>query len=61
MNNFLSEDDVQKLRTAGILKENETALRAGDLIVAENVITKERRTLDISGVLLESSRRLLRG
>ena len=60
MENTLELDDVQKLRDAGLLKENETALCVGDLIVAENVITQERRVLDVRDLLLESKKRILK-
>lgn len=52
--------DIETLRAQGILKEGETAIRVADKILAVNLTTQERRLLNANGVLLESSRRLLR-
>ena len=52
--------DIEALRTKGLLQEGETAVRVADQILAVNVVTQQRRVVDASGVLLESSRRLLR-
>jgi|TARA_Y100000310_G_scaffold316051_1_gene367319 hypothetical protein len=60
MEKNLDSGDIQKLREASLLNENETALKIGDLIIAENVITKVRRILNTGNVLLESNRRILR-
>jgi|GEM_PF-2133996 len=56
----LSPNDLKKLRGESIIEENEVALMVGDVIVAENVITKARRVLKVSGLLLESTRQILR-
>ena len=56
----LSVNDLQKLRSARLLEDNEIALMVGDVVVAENVVTKTRRVLQTSGLLLESTRRVLR-
>jgi len=56
----LNNVDIQKLREAQLINENEIALVVGDLIVAENVISKERRVLNTGNLLLESTRRVLR-
>ena len=56
----LSPNDLKKLRSESIIAENEVALMVGDVIVAENVVTKARRVLKVSGLLLESTRQLLR-
>ena len=57
----LSSQELQKLKDSGDLKVNETAYLNGDLLVAENVISKERRVISETSVLLESRRKLLRG
>jgi hypothetical protein len=57
----LSAADIQSLRSRGLLGESETALQSGDLIIAENVVTRERRVLDTHGVIFESNRRVLKG
>jgi len=56
----VSNNDLIKLRTARLITEQEIAVMAGDVIVAENVITKERRILEIGTLILESNRRILR-
>ena len=56
----VSSNDLMKLRQAGLLKKEEVALIVGDVIIAENVISKERRVLEAGGLLLESTRRVLR-
>jgi hypothetical protein len=63
MNNIekqLSPNDLQKLRSESIIEDNEVALIIGDVIIAENVVTKTRRVLKVSGLLLESTRQILR-
>ena len=56
----LATNDIKKLREANLLGENETALIVGDLVVAENVISKERRVLEVGKLMLEGARQLLR-
>jgi len=56
----LSAKDISALKTKGLLEEGETAVSVGDTIVAINVVTRSRRHVNTSGVLLESSRRLLK-
>lgn len=57
----LSHNDQQELRGKGVISENEVVFRVGDLLIAENVLTKSRRTIDSSSLILESSRRVLKG
>jgi len=58
----LTSENLKKLRDAGLLLEKEMAFLAGDLIVAENVITKERRVLEgASSIIHESKKRILKG
>ena len=61
--NPLPDDKQKLLRENGLMRENEVAYAAGDLLVVDNVITRERRTLQVATVqpLFESSKRLLRG
>jgi|TARA_Y100000310_G_scaffold345245_1_gene463078 hypothetical protein len=56
----LSQSDILKLREKDILTKDEIALLVGDIVVAENVITKQRRTIETSGLLLEANRRVLK-
>ncbi len=53
-------NDLTRLRNSGLLTNDEVALIIGDVVVAENVITKERRVLEVAGLMLESNRRVLR-
>ena len=57
----VSGADLQKLRASGAITKEEIAIVVGDIIVAENVVTKARRTIETRGLMLESNRTLLRG
>ena len=46
----LSSETQQALRSNNIISEQEVAIMTGDLYVAENVLTKERRMLMTSQV-----------
>jgi len=56
----VSNNDLAKLRIAHLITDQEIAIVTGDVIVAENVITKERRILEVGALILESNRRILR-
>jgi hypothetical protein len=56
----LSVKDLESLRSQGLLTQNETAITEGDLIVAVNVVTQQRRVLQVEGLMLECKRTLLR-
>lgn len=60
MEKQVTNNDLAKLRQQGLIENNEVALLVGDVIIAENVITKQRRVLELGTVLLESNRRVLR-
>jgi len=59
MEKQLSELELSSLRDKGILRENEVAYKVGDLVVAENVITRERRVLE--EIVNENRKRILKG
>lgn len=61
--NALPDDKQKLLRENGLMRDNEVAYAAGDLLVVENVVTRERRTLAVATVqpLFENTRRVLRG
>jgi hypothetical protein len=61
MEKHVSDVDLNKLRQSGLLAIHEIAIVAGDVIVAENVLTKERRVLEVGNLLLESNKRILKG
>ena len=58
--NVLSVRDLESLRAQGLLTQNETAIVEGDLIVAVNAVTQQRRVLQVEGLMLECKRTLLR-
>jgi len=55
----LSEKDLLLLRQKGLLTEDETAILVGTQVIAENMLTRERRIINSHGLLLESRRTLL--
>ncbi len=57
----LSDDETRGLRTRGVIQECEIAIKVGDIVVAENVLTKSRRILDTDQIVLEESRSVLKG
>ena len=58
-NSYLSQEQQAQMRMSGLLRSDEVAIRIADVVVAENVITRERRV--ISDQSLQESRRVLRG
>jgi hypothetical protein len=44
--NALPDETQQSLRASGLISEQEVAYKQGDLLVAVNVITQERRALE---------------
>lgn len=63
MDNSLSNETNIELRKLGIISKSEIALESADLFLAEDVITKNRRIIEIPSYLAEVSRgkRILRG
>ena len=57
----LPPNEIQSLRNEGVISENEIALRQGDLLVAVNVITQERRVINRSVTEGVTTKRLLKG
>lgn len=55
----LSERDLQTLRERGLLTESETAFKDGSTVVAEDLVTKVRRVLEVVGLILEADRQVL--
>lgn len=60
-NKQLTSDETLHLRTNNLLGENEYAYRAGDLIVAENPVTGDKRIVGKVTLLTENNKRILRG
>ena len=46
MKTMMSEENMTRLRKNSLLNENEIAYSIGDLVVAENVTTGEKRVLE---------------
>ena len=63
MKKMLDEEILKKLRNNNILTTNEVAYRQGDLYIAEDVITGNKRTIEASHFMNEntSNKRVLRG
>tara|TARA_R110000824_G_scaffold335595_5_gene522143 strand:+ start:2561 stop:2749 length:189 start_codon:yes stop_codon:yes gene_type:complete len=62
MEKYLNKNFLKDLRTQGVLSENEVAIEIGDLLVAENVISKDRRVIEKKHFSIqESIKRLLKG
>ena len=61
MGQLVSNRDLERLRTAGLITEQETAYVVGDQIVAENLLNRERRIIQAPGLMLESRKGLLKG
>jgi len=58
----LSNDEQSGLRNRGVLQESEVAVRAGDLLIAVNTLTGDRRAINAENTVNEAPhRRVLRG
>ncbi len=58
----LTDKDLMDLRQKSFITTEETAYWVGDKLIAEHLITQQRRVLDsIPTMLFESQRRVLRG
>jgi len=59
MEQVLPESKMIEMRKAGVITEQEILIKIGDIVVAENVVTRDRRI--INDTLLEHGKRILRG
>jgi len=57
----LSNEILIRLRLEGIINESEIAYIEGDLYIAKNVVTNEKRMISIDHILCESKKSLLKG
>jgi len=46
MEAHLPDNQQQQLRQRGVIAHDEVAIRLGDLVIAENVISRNRRVVD---------------
>ena len=51
---------LQEMREEGVITPNEVLYEVGDLYVAEDVVTRQRRTVEVKSYITEA-RRVLRG
>ena len=60
---YLSEDTQTSLRERGVIEKNEVVLREGDLFIAVNVLTNNRRIIQLDKKILENkqNKTLLKG
>ena len=57
----ISANQINDLREAGMISEKEIAYVSGDLVVAENVLSGDKRIIGKSNILSEGSKRILKG
>ena len=58
---YLNDDVINALRQKKVIEKEEVVLKEGDLFVAFNVVTQNRRVVEVPTSLLEvTSRRILR-
>ena len=62
MEKLLEQDQLRSLRSRGLVQETEIAILEGDLVIAKNVLSGERRLLGkVSEVVDGSNKRILKG
>lgn len=59
METYLTDDKQDLMRRQGLISQDEVAIKIGDITLAENVLTRERRT--ITQQITNEGRRILRG
>jgi hypothetical protein len=57
----VTQNDLRALRHANLITENETAYIVDDIVIAESMLDNSKRKIDVSNVILESKRSLLKG
>lgn len=55
---YLADDKQAQMRKEGLITQNEVAVRIGDITLAENVLTRERRVITQS---MNEGKRVLKG
>lgn len=61
MEKILSEQQIKDLRDRQVISSQEIAMVVGDLLVAEDVVTKQRRVLEGEQQNITETKRLLQG
>lgn len=59
MDKPLSEKDIATLRLKGIISQTEIAFKSGNILIAEDIVTKHRRVVSSAGVMLEANQKIL--
>lgn len=59
METYLTDDKQEQMRRQGLITQDEVAIKIGDITLAENVLTRERRTIVQQAT--NEGRRILRG
>ena len=57
----LSPPQLAHLREQGLITSQEVAFVTGDLLIAENVVSNERRVVGEATLIAESNKRVLKG
>jgi len=57
----VSDNDLRALRAAKLINSEETAYVFNDVVIAESLVTGEKRQIEVDGLMLESKRTLLKG
>tara|TARA_Y100001938_G_C7961342_1_gene364473 strand:+ start:335 stop:520 length:186 start_codon:yes stop_codon:yes gene_type:complete len=58
----LNEDNLKILRDRGLINNSEIAYRNVDVLIAENLVTGERRVIDSTAMMLiNEDKQLLKG
>ncbi len=63
-NNVLNDSQLAALRGKGVITDQEIAILEGDILVAKNVVTEERRIIGNSSDLISEgndNKRILKG
>ncbi len=58
----LNEDNLKILRDRGLINNSEIAYQNADVLIAENIVTGERRVIDSTAMMLiREDKQLLKG
>lgn len=61
MEKVVSKMELDTLRDKGIINNQEIAIKIGDLLVAENVVSRTRRVISEGLLVLDETKKLLKG
>ena len=57
----INSEKIQTLRELGVISQEEVPVTVGDVLYAENVITKQRRIINNAPASITESKRILKG